>query len=134
MNYKSNVASNCESLHSHIVLLSFSIPCDHYNDHREKVNNYHGRLVRQMKMQASFNIFKIHIRFICTYVTGYWKTDHKVTLGQLHFIGPANSHTHALLHYWAKLTSLLSRDAFADRVKSRQTMGPMEGTRWEVWV
>ena len=46
------------------------------------------------------------------YVTGYWKTDHNVTLGQLHFIGPANSHTHAytihaLLHYWAKLTGLL---------------------------
>ena len=33
---------------------------------------------------------------ICQYVTGYWKTDHNVTLGQLHFIGPANSHTHAL--------------------------------------
>ena len=30
------------------------------------------------------------------YVTGYWKTDHNVTLGQLYFIGPANSHTHAL--------------------------------------
>ena len=30
------------------------------------------------------------------YVTGYWKTDHNVTLGQLHFVGPANSHTHAL--------------------------------------
>ena len=30
------------------------------------------------------------------YVTGYWKTDHNVTLGQLNFIGPANSHTHAL--------------------------------------
>ena len=30
------------------------------------------------------------------YVTGYWKTDHNVTLGQLHFTGPANSHTHAL--------------------------------------
>ena len=24
------------------------------------------------------------------YVTGYWKTDHNVTLGQLLFIGPAN--------------------------------------------
>ena len=36
----------------------------------------------------------------CTYVTGYWKTDHNVTLGQLHFIDPANSHTHALsMHY-----------------------------------
>ena len=31
-----------------------------------------------------------------TFVTGYWKTDHNVTLGQLHFIAPANSHTHAL--------------------------------------
>ena len=30
------------------------------------------------------------------FVTGYWKTDHIVTLGQLQFIGPANSHTHAL--------------------------------------
>ena len=30
------------------------------------------------------------------HVTGYWKTDHNVTLGQLHFIGLANSHTHAL--------------------------------------
>ena len=30
------------------------------------------------------------------YVTGYWKADHNVTFGQLHFIGPANSHTHAL--------------------------------------
>ena len=30
------------------------------------------------------------------YVTGYWKTNHNVTLGLLHFIGPANSYTHAL--------------------------------------
>ena len=30
-------------------------------------------------------------------VTGYLKTDHNVTLGQLHFIGPANSHTCTLL-------------------------------------
>ena len=35
-------------------------------------------------------------KFLIVYVTGYWKTDHNVTLGQLHFIGPANSHTHAL--------------------------------------
>ena len=34
--------------------------------------------------------------YVCVYVTGYWKTDHNVTLGQLHFIGPANSYTHAL--------------------------------------
>ena len=31
-----------------------------------------------------------------TYVTGYWKTNQNVTLGQLHFIGPAKSHTHTL--------------------------------------
>ena len=30
-------------------------------------------------------------------VTGYWKTDHVRTFGQLLFIGPANSHTHTLL-------------------------------------
>ena len=30
------------------------------------------------------------------YVTGYWKTDHNVTLGLLLFIGPVNSHTHTL--------------------------------------
>ena len=35
-------------------------------------------------------------RDVSIYVTGYWKTDHNVTLGQLHFISPANSHTHAL--------------------------------------
>ena len=29
-------------------------------------------------------------------VTEYWKTDHVRTFGQLLFIGPANSHTHAL--------------------------------------
>ena len=36
------------------------------------------------------------IKNMFQYVTGYWKTDHNVTLGQLHFIGPANSHTHTL--------------------------------------
>ena len=36
-----------------------------------------------------------------TYVTGYWKTDHNVTLGRLHFIGPANGHTHPLsMHHY----------------------------------
>ena len=29
-------------------------------------------------------------------VTGYWKTDHVRTFGQLLFIGPANSHTHTV--------------------------------------
>ena len=29
-------------------------------------------------------------------VTGYSKTDHNITFGQLLFIGPANSHTHTL--------------------------------------
>ena len=50
-----------------------------------------------------------------------WITDHNV--GQLHFIGPANSHTHTLpvhccinrLADW----SAFSRAGFADHVKSR---------------
>ena len=42
------------------------------------------------------NILTMYDPSIGLYVTGYWKTDHNVTLGQLHFIGPANSHTHAL--------------------------------------
>ena len=29
-------------------------------------------------------------------VTGYWKTNHNVTQDKVHFIVPANSHTHAL--------------------------------------
>ena len=63
-------------------------------------------------------------------VTGYWKTDHNVTLGQLHFIGPANSHTHALsMHcYITELSWLVcfSRAGFADRVKSRLR-------QWDPW-
>ena len=40
------------------------------------------------------------------YVTGYWKTDHNVTLGLLHFVAPANSHTHTLsVHCYNKRLS-----------------------------
>ena len=64
------------------------------------------------------------------YVTGYWKTDHNVTLGQLQFIGPANSHTHTLsMHRCITGLSLLvcfSRTGFADRVKSRLR-------QWDPW-
>ena len=38
----------------------------------------------------------VNQRFIETFVTGYWKTDHNVIFGQLLVIGPANSHTHTL--------------------------------------
>ena len=37
---------------------------------------------------------QIHYMHECEYVTEYWKTDRNVTLGQLHFIGPAT-----LMHY-----------------------------------
>ena len=65
-----------------------------------------------------------------TYVTGYWKIDHNVTLGQLHFIGLANSHTHALSMHWC-ITGLswlicFSRAGFADRVKSQLR-------QWDPW-
>ena len=56
-------------------------------------------------------------------VTGFAKIDHKVTLSQLHFIGPANSHTHTLpMHCCIDGLSWLvcfSGAGFADHVKSR---------------
>ena len=59
--------------------------------------------------------------FVWAYVTGYWKTDHNVTLDQLHFIGPANSHTHALSVHWCIIglgwLVCFSRAGFVDRVK-----------------
>ena len=56
-------------------------------------------------------------------VTGYWKTDHNVTQSKVHFIIPANSHTHVLLMHsvFARLSWLVffSRWLFADPVKPR---------------
>ena len=55
------------------------------------------------------------------YVTGFWKTNQNVTLGQLHFLGPTNSHTHTLsMHRCNTRLSCLvcfSRADFADHVK-----------------
>ena len=63
-------------------------------------------------------------------MTGYWKTDPNVTLAQLHFISPANSHTHTLpMHCCINGLSYLvcfSRVGFADHVKSRLR-------RWGQW-
>ena len=57
------------------------------------------------------------------FVTGYWKTDRIVTIGLLHFIAPANSHTHTLLVHCCinRLNWLVcfSRAGFANHVKSR---------------
>ena len=64
------------------------------------------------------------------YVTGFWKTDRNVTLGQLHFLGPANSHTHTLSMHCCntRLSCLVcfSRADFADHVKPR--LG-----QWDPW-
>ena len=56
------------------------------------------------------------------YVTGFWKTDRIVTLGLLHFIGPANSYT-CTLHIQSAITRLgwlvcFSKVSFADPVNS----------------
>ena len=66
-------------------------------------------------------------------MTGYSKTDHNVTLGQLHFIGPTNSHTHTLpdvpVHCCINELSWLvyfSRAGFADHVKSQLR-------QWDPW-
>ena len=64
------------------------------------------------------------------YVTGFWKTDRNVTLGQLHFLGPAISHTHTLSMHCCntKLSCLVcfSRVDFADNVKPRLR-------QWDPW-
>ena len=63
-------------------------------------------------------------------VTGYWKTDHVRTFGQLLFIGPAKSHTHTLpVHccsYGLSWLVCFSRHGFADHVKSRLR-------QWDPW-
>ena len=64
------------------------------------VRQYEVIEVNVLKSEANdhfvLTLFLLEICRLKVYVTGYWKTDHNVTLGQLHFIGPANSHTHAL--------------------------------------
>ena len=75
------------------------------------------------------------IIFLCPciaiiYVTGFWKTNRNVTLGQLHFLGPANSHTHTLSICCCntRLSCLIcfSRADFADHVKPRLR-------QWDPW-
>ena len=66
-----------------------------------------------------------------SYVTGFWKTNRNVTLGQLHFPGPANSHTHTLSMHCCntRLSCLVvwfSRADFADHVKPRLR-------QWDPW-
>ena len=36
------------------------------------------------------------VKSLTLYVTGFWKTDQIVTLGQFHFIGQTNGHTRTL--------------------------------------
>ena len=63
-------------------------------------------------------------------MTGLWKTDRNVTLGQLRFLGPANSHTHTLSMHCCntRLSCLVcfSRADFADHVKPRLR-------QWDPW-
>ena len=59
-------------------------------------------VVKRTCLLSAYQLLGAYIKLVynysllSTYVTGYSKTDHNVTLGQLHFIGPANSHTHTL--------------------------------------
>ena len=68
---------------------------------------------------------------LCMYICDWiLENDHNVTLGQLHFIGPANSHTHALsMHCCITGLSWLvcfSRAGFANHVNSRLR-------QWDPW-
>ena len=64
------------------------------------VTPYHSASTLPPEMQHLWHhqyvVPNLLMKMLFLYVTGYWKTDHNVTLGQLHFIGLANSHTHAL--------------------------------------
>ena len=75
-------------------------------------------------------ILRAIVTYICIYVTGFWKADRNVTLGQLHFLGPANSRTHTLsMHRCNTRLSCLvcfSRADFADHVKP-----PLR--QWDPW-
>ena len=70
------------------------------------------------------------VKYYFKYVTGFWKTDRNVTFGQLHFLGPANSHTHTLSMHCCntRLSCLVcfSRVDFADHVKPRLR-------QWDPW-
>ena len=68
------------------------------------------------------HIYAYGYTHVCTYVTGFWKTDQIVTLGLFHFIGPANSYSHTL-HIHTAIIRLVwlvcfSRATFADPVNS----------------
>ena len=46
---------------------------------------------------CTFHMFVVSsVVLVTPFVTGYSKTDHNVTFGQLLFIGSANNHTHIL--------------------------------------
>ena len=59
-------------------------------------NNERGFAWTRVILGKTAYLSNVLLYFYMLYVIGYWKTDHNVTLGQLHFSGPANSHTHAL--------------------------------------
>ena len=84
--------------------------------------------VSRDKLHVHTYIWYIHT-YMHTYVTGFWKT---VTLGQLHFLGPANSHTHTCtlsIHCCNTRLSCLvcfSRAGFVDHVK-------LQLRQWDPW-
>ena len=79
--------------------------------------------------------------YIETFVTGFWKTDQNliVTLGLIHFIGPANGYTRTLHIYTVPLLGLVDWSAFLKPVLltckfTTGTMGRMDGAIWKAWV
>ena len=67
---------------------------------------------------------------VYSFMTKFWKTNRNITLGQLHFIGPADSHTHTLSMHCCntRLSCLVcfSRADFVNHVKSRLR-------QWDPW-
>ena len=89
----------------------------------------------KMSKQIEYDFRALYVRtipyilyvHICDWIL---ETDRNVTLGQLHFLGPANSHTHTLsIHCCNTRLSCLvcfSRADFADHVKPRLR-------QWDPW-
>ena len=90
-----------------------------------------AKVLAHTRMGQPVRIWAAHTCTLSPYVTGFWKTVRNVTLGQLHFLGPANSHTHTLsMHCCSTRLSCnllsFSRADFVDHVKPQLR-------QWDPW-
>ena len=86
-----------------------------------------GELLRSCDLVCMISDHVVwHLIHIATYVTGFWKANQIVTLGQFYFICPANGYTHTL-HIHSAITSLVNWSTFLEQPCefTTETMGLM---------